>query len=146
MNTITTMTLDELKNLPPLTEEEKQTIHNATSTPTDDCPAMSKEELTEFRPWYAKSKKTITINLDKSVDFKKRGVEVHSWIERAENGKIQISFALTEKGVRIFYQTLIVDHEERALRMQNNFSERAEDIYKGMIAMMEGNANYLFDN
>ena len=67
MNTITTMTLDELKNLPPLTEEEKQTIHNATSTPTDDCPAMSKEELTEFRPWYAKSKKTITINLDKSV-------------------------------------------------------------------------------
>ena len=80
------------------------------------------------------------------LDFKKRGVEVRSWIERAENGKIQISFSLTEKGVRIFYQTLIVDHEERALRMQNNFSERAEDIYKGMIAMMEGNANYLFDN
>ena len=80
------------------------------------------------------------------LDFKKRGVEVRSWIERAENGKIQISFSCTEKGVCIFYQTLIVDHEERALRMQNNFSERPEDIYKGIIAMMEGNANYLFDN
>lgn len=64
---MTTMTLDELKKLPPLTEEEKQTIHNATSIPTDDCPAMTKEELKEFRPWYAKSKKTITINLDNSV-------------------------------------------------------------------------------
>ena len=61
--------ISEIKNIEivKLTEEEKQTIHNATSTPTDDCPAMSKEELTEFRPWYAKSKKTITINLDKSV-------------------------------------------------------------------------------
>ena len=28
---------------------------------------MTKEELKEFRPWYAKSKKTITINLDNSV-------------------------------------------------------------------------------
>jgi hypothetical protein len=82
----------------------------------------------------------------KYLDFKKRGVEVRSWIERAENGKIQISFSFTEKGVCIFYQTLIVDHEERAIRMQNNFSERPEDIYKGMLALMEGNVNYLFDN
>lgn len=80
------------------------------------------------------------------LDFQKRGVVARSWIERAENGKIQVSFSLTEKDVCIFYQTLIVDHEERALRMQNNFSERPEDIYKGMIAMMEGNANYLFDD
>ena len=80
------------------------------------------------------------------LDFKKRGVEVRSWIERAENGKIQVSFSFTEKGVCIFYQTLIVDHEERALRMQNNFSERPEDIYRGLVTLMEGNANYLFDD
>lgn len=59
----TTMTLDELKNLPPLTDEEKQTIHNARATPTKDCPAMTAEELKEFRP-YQKAKKSITINLD----------------------------------------------------------------------------------
>ncbi len=80
------------------------------------------------------------------LDFKKRGVEVRSWIERAENGKIRISFSFTEKGVCIFHQSLIVDHEERALLMQNNFSERPEDIYKAILALMEGNANYLFDN
>lgn len=64
MNTMTVMTLDELKKLPPLTEEEKQTIHNAKPTPTDDCPAMTAEELKEFRPWYAKNKTPVTINLD----------------------------------------------------------------------------------
>lgn len=80
------------------------------------------------------------------LDFKKRDVVVRSWIERAENGKIQVSFSFTEKGVCIFYQTLIVDHEERALRMQNNFYERPEDIYKGLLALMEGNVNYLFDD
>lgn len=64
MNTMTTMTLDELKNLPPLTDAEKATIKNARATPTDDCPAMTKEELKEFRPWYAKTKKPVTINLD----------------------------------------------------------------------------------
>ena len=65
--TITTMTLDELKNLPPLTEEEKQTIRNAKPTPTDDCPAMTQEELKQFRPWYIREKKPVTINLDTRI-------------------------------------------------------------------------------
>lgn len=64
MNTMTTMTLDDLKNLPPLTEEEKAVIRNAKAIPTDDCPAMTKEELKEFQPWYANTKKPVTINLD----------------------------------------------------------------------------------
>lgn len=47
-----------------MTEAEKRIIHNAKVTPTEDCPAMTDEELKEFRPWYAKNKKAITINLD----------------------------------------------------------------------------------
>ena len=64
MNTTTTMSLDELKKLPPLTEEEKRIINNAKPTPTDDCPAMTAAELKEFRPWHARQKKPVTINLD----------------------------------------------------------------------------------
>ena len=64
---MTTMTSDELKNLPPLTEEEKKAIRDAKPTPTEDCPAMSQEELREFRPWYLKTKKPVTINLDTRV-------------------------------------------------------------------------------
>ena len=61
------MTLDELKNLPPLSEEEKQAIRNAKPTPTEDCPEMTPEELKQFRPWYMKNKKPVTINLDTRI-------------------------------------------------------------------------------
>jgi len=53
------MTLDELKKLPPLTEAEKAIIRNARATPAEDCPAMTKEELKEFQPWYKKIKKQL---------------------------------------------------------------------------------------
>ena len=58
------MTLDDLRSLPPISEEEKIIIESAASTPSKDCPAMTSEELKQFRPWYNKSKKTITMNLD----------------------------------------------------------------------------------
>ena len=58
------MTLDDLKNLPPITEDEKRIIEAAVPTPSEDCPAMTTEELKQFRPWHSKGKKTITMNLD----------------------------------------------------------------------------------
>ena len=76
MSTMITMTLDDVKNLPPLTDEEKEIIKNAKATPDDDCPAMTKEELKDFRPWYAKSKKPVTINLDtNAVEYFKQLAE-----------------------------------------------------------------------
>ena len=56
------MTLDDVKKLPPLTDEEKKIIENAKPTPTEDCPAMTADELKEFKPH--KSKRTVTINMD----------------------------------------------------------------------------------
>ena len=79
------------------------------------------------------------------LDFKKRGVEIRSWVERSENGKFLVSFTFSEKGVCFFSQTLIVDHEARARAMQDNFYERPEAIYRGVLTLMEGNVNYLFD-
>ena len=67
MALVSKMTLDELKNLPPLTEEEKQTIRKAKPTPSEDCPAMTPEELKQFKPWYLKEKKPVTINLDTRI-------------------------------------------------------------------------------
>jgi len=57
------MTSDEFDKLPPLTEQELSIINNAKPIPTEDCPAMSAEELKEFRPWHS-SRKTISINID----------------------------------------------------------------------------------
>ena len=58
MNTLKTMTLDELCRTP-LTEEDRQIIRSAAAkvrvgeTVEDpNCPKQSKEELAKFRPWY----------------------------------------------------------------------------------------------
>ena len=62
-----TMTLDELKAMQPLTDEEKDIINKAKPTPTEDCPEMTKKELEQFQPWYSGQKKIISINIDVGV-------------------------------------------------------------------------------
>mgnify|MGYP000023707368 CR=1 FL=1 len=52
MSTIVTMTLDELKELPPLTAAEKEIIWNARPIHDEDCPKQTKEQLAQFKPYY----------------------------------------------------------------------------------------------
>ena len=54
-----TMTLDELRNLPPLTPEQIFTIENAKVVPDEDCPIQTEEELKQFKPWYELHSKKI---------------------------------------------------------------------------------------
>ena len=78
------------------------------------------------------------------LDFKKRQVVARCTIEKADDNKYCVSCSFTEKGVVIFSQNLIVDTLNRAERMRDNFYERPEVIYKGVVALMAGNVNYLF--
>ena len=79
------------------------------------------------------------------LDFKKREVVARCTVEKTDDGRYSVSCSFTEKGVLIFSQTLVVDTENRAERMRDNFYERPEVIYKGVNALMAGNVNYLFD-
>ncbi len=64
---MTVMSLDELSRMPALTEEEIKIIDNAKPTPSDDCPAMSQDELKQFRPWYDRQKQSVTIEIDVAI-------------------------------------------------------------------------------
>ena len=79
------------------------------------------------------------------LDFKKRDVVARCTVEKTDDGRYSVSCSFTEKGVLIFSQTLVVDTENRAERMRDNFYERPEVIYRGVNALMAGNVNYLFD-
>ena len=90
--------------------------------------------------------------LDKSLtqalrylDFKKRNVVARCTVERTHDNRYQVTATFTEKGVCIFSQSLVVDTENRAERMRNNFYDRPETVYRGVVALMAGNVNYLFD-
>ena len=79
------------------------------------------------------------------LNFKKRGIVARCTIEKTDDGRFSVNCSFTEKKVLIFSQNLVVDTLDRAQRMQNNFYERPEAIYRGVTALLAGNVNYLFD-
>ncbi len=84
VSTLKTMTLDDVRNLKPLTEEEKKIIRDAAPTPSEDCPAQTPEELEQYKPWHAhhpewyKPKKA---NLHMKID-----VDVLEWFRAQGKG------------------------------------------------------------
>ncbi len=79
------------------------------------------------------------------INFKKRGIVAKCIIEKTDDGRYSVTCTFTEMKVLIFSQSILVDTLDRAERMKNNFYERPEAIYRGVLALMAGNVNYLFD-
>ena len=79
------------------------------------------------------------------LSFKKRGIEAKCVIESTEDGRYSVTCSFLEKKICIFSQSVVVDTKNRAERMRENFYERPEAIYRGVLALMAGNVNYLFD-
>ena len=78
------------------------------------------------------------------LDFKRRGVSIKFDITPIDDGKVRIDTSFVENGECIFSQMIIVDSMDRAKRMKENFYERPEALYKGVLALLSGNVNYLF--
>jgi hypothetical protein len=78
------------------------------------------------------------------LDFKRRGVSINFDVTPMDDGRVRIDTSFVENGECIFSQMMIVDSLERAKRMKENFHERPEALYKGVIALLSGNVNYLF--
>ncbi|MBQ8330957.1 MAG: DUF4364 family protein [Clostridia bacterium] len=79
------------------------------------------------------------------LSFKKRGIATRCTVEKTEDGRFSVTCSFTENKICIFSQTVVVDTLNRAERMKSNFYERPEAIYRGVLALMAGNVNYLFD-
>ena len=79
------------------------------------------------------------------LNFKKRGIVASCTVSPTEDGRFEVRCSFTENKACIFSQSVVVDTENRAERMKANFEERPEAIYRGVLALMAGNVNYLFD-
>ena len=93
----------------------------------------------------------LTSLLDKSlecalryIDFKKRKITVSCKIEKRDDGRYDLVCLIKEKGEPIMTTVLVVDTLNRAERMENNFRDHPEVVYKGIVALMSGNINYIF--
>ena len=79
------------------------------------------------------------------IDFKKRGVVVKFDITETDDKKYLIETSFNENGECMFSQKIIVDSFDRAKRMKENFYERPEALYRGVLALLSGNVNYIFN-
>lgn len=84
-------------------------------------------------------------NAWRMIDFNKRGIKCHAELNPAEDGRYTLHCEMTERKKPLFSIDLTVDSEERARRMKDTFGNRPDVIYRGVLALMTGEAKFLFD-
>ena len=79
------------------------------------------------------------------LSFKKRGAQVHCKTYEREDGKFAIECVITEMDKEILHISLADDSAARIDRMKANFEDRPDGIYKGIMALLAGEVDYLLN-
>ena len=90
--------------------------------------------------------------LDKSLacalrylDLKRRGVVVDCTSHKRSDQTFDVSLTIKEKNKTILTATINVDSEYRSKQMRENFRDRPDVIYRGLIALLTGKVDHLID-
>jgi hypothetical protein len=79
------------------------------------------------------------------LDFQRRGVSIDCTSERLADNTFDVILTLKEKNKTIFETKINVDSEYRAHQMRKTFRDRPDVVYRGVVALLTGKVNYLFD-
>ncbi len=79
------------------------------------------------------------------LDFKRRGVCTDTSHERRADGTVDVTLTLKENGKTLLNLTVNVDSEYRAHQLRQNFRERPEVAWRGILALLSGKMDYLFN-
>ena len=80
------------------------------------------------------------------LDFRRRGVKISCCRDENPAGGYDLHCSVVEAGKSLLDITLWVDSAVRADRMEQQFRDRPEQMYRGILAMLSGKINYLFDS
>lgn len=78
------------------------------------------------------------------LSFAKKGAYVNQSYRKDGDGFL-VNCSIKEKGGVVLDLTVRADSEYQLHRMLNNFSERPEVIFRGVVALLSGDVNYLFE-
>jgi hypothetical protein len=62
-----------------------------------------------------------------------------------DNGKYMVHCEITECGRKVLDINIEVDSKIEADRMIRNFNRRPEIVYRGTLALVSGETNYIFE-
>lgn len=81
----------------------------------------------------------------RNLSFVKRGAKTECTKSILENGIISVHCEIIENGRKILDVTLDVDSEKEADKILFNFPRKPEIVYRGMLALLSGDKNYIFE-
>ncbi len=80
------------------------------------------------------------------ISFKARGLTARSSIEESGDGKYTLTCTVGGAEGAALEAKLVLESKRQAERMRINFDERSEFIYRGIMALLSGNMNYLAES
>ena len=78
------------------------------------------------------------------LSYKERGSEIKSTYERREDGKFNVCCQIIDER-QLSLEIKIVANDEKLLQMRENFDDRPEVVYRGVLALLTGEIDYLLD-
>lgn len=79
----------------------------------------------------------------KHMSLTKRGVKATSTIDEAEGGRFKVTLKLSDQTGDIMNTTVVVFARSEADKIRNNFLQRPEDVYRGILLSSTGRLEYL---
>ncbi len=80
------------------------------------------------------------------ISFRTRGLKPRASIDEASGGRYTFTCSVAGDDSVYMETKLLLDSRKQAERMLINFDERSEFIYRGMMALLSGDINYLAES
>lgn len=84
-------------------------------------------------------------NAKRHLSFQRVGATVECYSEELENGKLRLTCEICEKRGGDFRISVDLDSRAEMELMMLNFKRRPDVVYRGTLALLSGDANYIFE-
>ena len=84
-------------------------------------------------------------NAKRHLSFQRIGASVDCRSEELPGGKYRIVFEIREKGGGDFRISVDTDSRRKMEQMMLNFKRRPDVVYRGTLALLSGDVNYIFE-
>ncbi len=79
------------------------------------------------------------------LSFKRRGSDVQCSVQPTPDGKYEMTCTIIESKREILKLTVLLESRGIYEKMRYNFNDRPETVYRGILALLSGEVNYLLD-
>lgn len=77
------------------------------------------------------------------LSFRKRGADVRCEVAPLSGGRYEMHCIVIDHHEEILHLTVVLDNETQVEKMRYNFMNKPEVVYRGMMALLSGEVNYL---